>query len=207
MPAECSAPDCTTKAHCKGLCNKHYQRMRHYGTLEVGIISRLGTCSVDGCELKVQCRGMCQGHYTSSRRSAGQLGVCREPDCDRTIAAHGLCLMHYKRRRPSKTKMNQRLRQHYSITLEQYEEILAAQGGVCAIEGCEQSVGDTAGRALQVDHDHNCCPGRSCGKCIRGLLCKRHNRIVGYLEHPDRAAVDRYIASFQTSTTQEVIGG
>jgi len=29
---------------------------------------------------------------------------------------------------------------------------------------------------LCIDHDHGCCPTQNtCGKCIRGVLCKRHN--------------------------------
>jgi len=59
------------------------------------------------------------------------------------------------------------LRFKYKISPEQYDAILAAQGGVCAI--CKRPPG---ARRLGIDHDHNCCPGKySCGKCIRGLLC------------------------------------
>lgn len=29
---------------------------------------------------------------------------------------------------------------------------------------------------LCIDHDHSCCPSQNtCGKCIRGVLCKNHN--------------------------------
>jgi hypothetical protein len=34
-----------------------------------------------------------------------------------------------------------------------------------------------------VDHDHSCCQGRrSCGKCVRGALCNRHNLYLGFIE-------------------------
>jgi hypothetical protein len=36
---------------------------------------------------------------------------------------------------------------------------------------------------LAVDHDHNCCQtGKSCGKCVRGLLCSTCNRSLGHAE-------------------------
>jgi hypothetical protein len=68
------------------------------------------------------------------------------------------------------------LKHNYGITLEQYEEMLAAQNGVCAVCG-EVNEG---GRALSVDHDHTCCSGpRSCGRCIRKLLCAHCNHAIG----------------------------
>ena len=45
-----------------------------------------------------------------------------------------------------------------------------------------------------VDHDHGCCPGGlSCGKCIRGILCRKCNVAIGYLNDDPtlaRAAAD-----------------
>lgn len=65
-----------------------------------------------------------------------------------------------------------RLKNKYGLTTESYEAMLAAQGGACAI--CS-SVSD-----LHVDHDHSCCPGeKSCGACVRGLLCSSCNNGLG----------------------------
>jgi hypothetical protein len=64
------------------------------------------------------------------------------------------------------------LRRTYNITADDYERMLIAQGGGCAICGRKPA----KNQRLAVDHDHSCCPGRgSCGNCIRGLLCTRCN--------------------------------
>lgn len=68
----------------------------------------------------------------------------------------------------------------FNLSLTEYEKILEDQGGVCAI--CK-SPPDTKDTAMPVDHDHSCCPGnRSCGKCIRGILCRYCNSGIGYFK-------------------------
>jgi hypothetical protein len=63
----------------------------------------------------------------------------------------------------------------YNLTPEEYDSLLAAQGGICAICKIDKPGGKGS---FHVDHDHACCPEkeRSCGKCIRGLLCNNCNR-------------------------------
>ena len=68
----------------------------------------------------------------------------------------------------------------YGLTPEALNALLAKQGGVCAI--CGRNGGGGRWGQLHVDHDHACCPGgRSCGKCVRGLLCHSCNTALGHL--------------------------
>ena len=64
---------------------------------------------------------------------------------------------------------NAKLIKKYGITLEDYKEMLAGQGSVCAVCGCLE-----LGRKglLHVDHDHNS------GK-VRALLCQSCNVCMG----------------------------
>ncbi len=74
-----------------------------------------------------------------------------------------------------------RLWRLYKITPERFDEILASQGGGCALCGHVKTTGRWD--RLAVDHDHACCPGKtSCGQCVRGILCGRCNTGVGLLE-------------------------
>lgn len=88
-----------------------------------------------------------------------------------------------KEANPDKYK-DQWMRNQYGISLEYYRELLKNQGGVCAICGTDNP-GQRAGKPLSfcVDHDHSCCSGKkSCGKCVRGLICTNCNFGIGSLK-------------------------
>ncbi|WP_277474977.1 endonuclease VII domain-containing protein [Klebsiella variicola] len=63
------------------------------------------------------------------------------------------------------------LKRNFGLTLEAYNVMLSAQGGVCAICGGN----NPNGRSLAVDHDHET------GK-IRQLLCSNCNTGIGLLK-------------------------
>jgi hypothetical protein len=71
------------------------------------------------------------------------------------------------------------LRTKFGIGLTDYEAMLAAQGGRCAVCRTTES-GDRRFSTLAVDHDH------STGK-VRGLLCALCNRTLGQAkDDPER---------------------
>lgn len=78
----------------------------------------------------------------------------------------------WKRLNPERVKLLAKRRglKMYGLTLDTYEAMLDAQNGVCKI--CFR--GNKDGRALAVDHNH------ATGK-VRGLLCDRCNRGIGFL--------------------------
>ena len=64
----------------------------------------------------------------------------------------------------------------YNITRDEYDKILNAQNGVCAICGERETSIDGKSkkpRSLALDHDH-------ANEMIRGFLCHRCNVMVGY---------------------------
>lgn len=85
----------------------------------------------------------------------------------------------------------------FNVTPERYQAIFAGQGGVCAACGTTPE----SNRRLSIDHDHSCCPtpGRSCGKCVRGLLCNRCNVGLGFFDDDaDRLmAAAAYLLTYQ----------
>lgn len=80
-------------------------------------------------------------------------------------------------RRNPKRYREATLKSNFGITHREYDFLLAAQGGVCAICKRPETVVHKSGRlkSLAVDHDHET------GK-VRGLLCYACNIRVGYFE-------------------------
>lgn len=72
----------------------------------------------------------------------------------------------------------------FGITEARFNQMLEAQGYACGI--CREPF--RPGQRVCIDHDHRCCSvppsglARSCGKCVRGLLCVRCNTWLGWLE-------------------------
>jgi hypothetical protein len=64
----------------------------------------------------------------------------------------------------------------HGLDRDAYDELLKLQDGHCAL--CPNELN------LVVDHDHSCCSTkcRSCGGCIRGLLCNVCNLRLSVLE-------------------------
>jgi hypothetical protein len=57
----------------------------------------------------------------------------------------------------------------YGLTRDQFDQLLEEQGNACAM--CRVEFEDF--QKICIDHDHACCPDekKSCGECVRGLLC------------------------------------
>jgi hypothetical protein len=133
--------------------------------------------------------------------------LCKEITCQNYSFKEDLCKYHWNRT-PEKiearreydkkkyklhsTRIKERQRQEYAnltqldkrrkntlvkgITFEQYQALLEKQEFKCAI--CKSLTSGV--KDWNIDHDHKCCSTRkSCGKCVRGLLCMKCNVGLG----------------------------
>ena len=206
---KCEIEGCEREYKGHGMCDMHIRRVRKNG--EVGPAETLrarnvGNCSVPDCERQSRSRGMCDSHY--SQLKAGRPISPYFPDrwigraFDRDEFGNKQCRRCLNWVPEKEFASNRRTedglaqycikctrfyaaRTMYGINEEDYESILASQGGGCGICG---SVTPGARRTFAVDHDHACCPGaKSCGKCVRGLLCQKCNIGLGhFMDSPER---------------------
>src|SRR6266699_5480262 len=112
-------------------------------------------CRAESCDKDGDYYGWCSWHYDEYR--ARDKGPCSVKDCVRNAQTRGMCQVHYvtwyRRNRPMKV-MDTKLKGTYGITIQQYNELHAAQKGVCAIcERPEFRQRDGKVFPLIVDHD------------------------------------------------------
>jgi hypothetical protein len=157
--ATCTFPDCAFDVRARGLCGGHYQQHKQ-GRPLTSLRPTIKSTTRDAggnkrCSQCVTWRPVSEFYATGKGNTDGLSSYCRR--CDRGM----------------------RLKAHYGITVDQYEAMLTAQGGACAI--CQRPPREAS---LHIDHDHACCPERkrSCGRCVRGLLCEDCNRAIGMFD-------------------------
>jgi hypothetical protein len=129
---------------------------------------------------RVRCGKWMLRKKTKSARTPGHGGPCKTAE---TIERNRLYNRDHPHResRESRKKSNQKYRiSSYGLTQEQYDGLLDARLHICGM--CHEPLAE--GLLIHMDHDHACCRRkiRSCGECIRGLLCHTCNIALGYIE-------------------------
>lgn len=97
----CAVDDCENPKYCKGVCVKHYARLRRTGSVEKRQFP--STCTVEGCDRPYLAKGLCKLHR-DRLQSNGTLETirfserpCSVDGCDKPHKARGWCDMHYRR--------------------------------------------------------------------------------------------------------------
>lgn len=87
----------------------------------------------------------------------------------------------------------------YGFTFADYATLLQKQNYRCL--GCQ--VLESSLRSFHIDHDHACCPqvNRSCGKCVRGLLCSLCNQALGLVK--DNVSTLKNLISYLESKSEQ----
>lgn len=190
-PSDCGWPDgCEKLAKARGLCDGHYKRQMAAG----GFPAYRRECSecAQPFETKsyqvVTCKPEClKARRTRTRNElrltrgcarCGELKPIEDYSTGGTVYCRD-CFNEWRRGHLTPEDHRRRMLWHkYRLTPEAFDDLLAQQGNRCAL--CRSDDPGGGKRMWQVDHDHACCPGaRSCGMCIRGLLCQNCNIVLG----------------------------
>lgn len=203
----CSGPECTrevTQYPRTGLCNAHYLQQSRGKPLKKLRATQEPVCKFPDCGRSSKAHSLCNAHYLQYRagrelkrqnRARGRVlardgqgrkecQLCREWKPESEYRPHrttpdGLrarCQECYRSTYDPAASRARMLMRNYRLTPEQYDALAAAQGNACATCGTK----DSGGKSWHIDHDHACCPGKkSCGSCLRGLLCSDCNQVLG----------------------------
>lgn len=193
----CNYEGCNKKHNAKGYCYSHYRHLALYG--EPRPLKRQGErlCDFEGCDRRHVGRGYCRSHLYQLTKTGNLAPIVGKTDpTNRDPHGRKLCVKCRDWQFESEFGNSQStpdnlasycrtctrdaaLWSNYRLRLSDYEAMSSSQGGRCAI--CDKQPG--SGKPLFVDHDHSCCPGyKSCGKCVRKLLCSGCNFALGSVD-------------------------
>jgi hypothetical protein len=96
----------------------------------------------------------------------------------------------YKRTSLGKdTERKWRVKHLYTLTREKHLSLLESQKFKCAFPDC----GAVVDLYSDIDHNHSCCSGpKSCGKCVRGILCHQHNNGLSFFEDRPKTLLNAF---------------
>ena len=142
---KCSVVDCENKTCAKGLCKKHYYRLKKTGKLETKrdvttFVYRkdVEKCNFPGCENKTKAAGLCSNHYKQKLRygkpgsTVGKTGGrCSISECDRPVHSKNMCLVHYQKTRKYGNPLTVKKLPHTDICIDCGKEIKSSSLGRC----------------------------------------------------------------------------
>jgi hypothetical protein len=207
----CSFEGCQNHSTAQGLCATHYSQKQRGLQLTPARARRVGaTCSFGDCNNKHWGHGLCNGHWQQMSRGAELKPLARVlPAALRDADGNKMCRKcntyqpedAFPANKASSDGLNgwcrtcvrsKRMERMFGLSVDMYRRILESQGGGCSV--CGKGPGEDS-LSFHIDHDHSCCPekGKSCGACIRGLLCGPCNVLLGMAQDDPtrlRAAAD-----------------
>jgi hypothetical protein len=202
----CVIEFCTELSRSKTYCPRHYREV-------------VSVCLIDGCGKSYYRERLCSSHWRNKRLTGDPtIQAPWSPVWKTTTGPDGRLCRRCGNRKPATLDFFyispigagglrtvciecaltrgriDGLKSKYGIDAVQYDSMLIAQGCVCAM--CGSSDPGRGLRHFSVDHDHGCCPGyKSCGKCLRGLICRMCNTALGRFEkHRENAS--QYLVSY-----------
>lgn len=208
---KCAVEDCERDAYCRGWCELHYGRWRTHGDPEKVLVRRRAArrdpvdIDVEGKECATCKRRLpLDAYYRRATAPDGLMYRCK--DCCRDAYNQ-----RYKddpnfreqRRRHHRTQYEKNTEKRrsdrdrglrrYGLTAAEFDALVEAQRGVCAICGGPPYEGrlDSRKRRLAVDHHHET-------GVVRGLLCDPCNTGLGmFKDDPKRleSAIQYLIAA------------
>ena len=152
----CKSTDCDNhNIYARGLCQKHYQRLRRSGGCKKNTREKTTKNIARQAKACTKCGQLkpFSDYWVHSGAADGRQSQCIS------------CLAMPEIRREHK------LQRAYGIGVEEYNQLLTDQGGVCCI--CQKEC--SSGRQLAVDHNHQT-------DKVRGLLCGNCNVGIGNLK-------------------------